>query len=132
MTRTFIVAEFQVPKILRFQEIQYRNHKAAIQASCLFALRAWISIASKTGEEKFKTGKIMEAKGITVIAVYRGQIPANADMDEVWEKIEERLDDYFRLSFDYGEDEEYDEDIHEPFFDQRDIIIAENGFQIIT
>lgn len=74
----------------------------------------------------------METKEISVIVTFRGQIPANADMDEVYEKIEERLDDCFRLYFDCEDDEEYDEDIHEPFFERNDVIIGENGYQIMT
>ena len=73
----------------------------------------------------------METKEITVMVTYRGQIPANADMDEVQEQIENRLDDCFRLSFDCEDDEDYDEDIHEPFFEQRDINIAENGYTLM-
>jgi hypothetical protein len=74
----------------------------------------------------------METKEISVIVTYRGQIPANADMVDVREQIEGSLDDSFRLSFTEKDDEEYDEDTHEPYFDQRNVIIAEDGYSIQT
>lgn len=72
----------------------------------------------------------METKEISVIVTYKGKVPVNADMEDVQEQIENRLDDCFRLSFQQKDNEEYDEDTHEPFFDQRDVMIAENGYQI--
>lgn len=73
----------------------------------------------------------MEAKEIAVIIVYKGQVPVNADMDDVQQQMEDNIQDIFRLGFDNGSNE-YDEDIHEPMFEQSDIIIAEAGFQILT
>lgn len=73
----------------------------------------------------------MATKEISVIVVYKGQIPSNADMDDVQQQIENKIPDGFRLWFDEGSDE-YDEDVHEPMFDQSDIVIAEAGFQIAT
>lgn len=72
----------------------------------------------------------METKEISVIVTYKGRVPANIDMDDAQEQIENRLDDCFRLSFPEKDDEEYDEDAHEPFFERRDVMIAENGYQI--
>lgn len=69
----------------------------------------------------------MKTKEINVIVKFRGIIPENCDIDEVQEQIEDRIDDFFRLHFDEG-DEEYDEDVHEPIFERNSVDIFENGY----
>lgn len=73
-----------------------------------------------------------EPKEISVIVIYTGYIPEDADIDEVENQIARKLEDYFRLAFPQKEDEEYDEDLHEPFFSQDRIVIAEDGYTLST
>lgn len=47
----------------------------------------------------------METKEISVIVTYNGKVPVNADMEDVQEQIENRLDDCFRLSFQQKDNE---------------------------
>ncbi|MBD8349372.1 hypothetical protein [Dysgonomonas sp. HGC4] len=73
-----------------------------------------------------------EPKGISVIVIYAGYIPEDADIDEVENKIKSKVDDCFRLSFPEKNDEEYDEDLHEPFFTQESIVIAKDGYTLMS
>ena len=80
---------------------------------------------------KAKNRKNMEKKHVSIIVVYQGVLPSNYDPDEVEEQVDRELDDYLRLHFKATE-EEYDEDVHEPFFERHKTIIADNGYRIIT
>lgn len=73
----------------------------------------------------------MKTKEISVIVTYSGKVPENVDMDDVQEQVENRLEDYFRLSFEQTDEDEYDEDAHDPFFGERDVMIAKSGYKII-
>lgn len=73
----------------------------------------------------------MAGKEISVIVTYTGVVPNDVDVEEVKDKIERELEDSFRLYFEPESDEEYDEDINEPFFDRTNCIIAEDGYQIL-
>lgn len=73
----------------------------------------------------------MNTKEVSIIITYNGHIPENADIEDIEDQLSSKLEDSFRLHFKQN-DEEYEEEYHEPWFEQDKVIIAENGYQIIS
>lgn len=65
----------------------------------------------------------METKTIYVIVSYRAEVPVDADLNEINDQFEDKIEDILRCSL---ETESDDPDMQEPLFERSDVNVCES------